>query len=148
MSSRLGNFAAAAGLAAIVAVALSAQAPDGPPPAPPRPAPPSPPLTTITSQDHLDGLKNTSRWLMYSGDYTGRRHSPLTQVTPGNVGRLAAQWAFQADNMVAGRGFEGTPLLLDGVLYVTGNNNTAWAINVRTGEQLWRYKTGCPSKSA
>jgi alcohol dehydrogenase (cytochrome c) len=48
---------------------------------------------------------------MYSGDYTGRRHSPLTQVTPGNVGRLAAQWAFQADNMVAGRGFEGTPLL-------------------------------------
>ena len=144
MSSRLGNFAAAAGLAAIVAVALSAQAPDGPPPAPPRPAPPSPPLTAITSQDHLDGLKNTSRWLMYSGDYTGRRHSPLTQVTPGNVGRLAAQWAFQADNMVAGRGFEGTPLLLDGVLYVTGNNNTAWAINVRTGEQIWRYRRNLP----
>ena len=81
---------------------------------------------------------------MYSGDYTGRRHSPLTQVTPGNVGRLAAQWAFQADNMVAGRGFEGTPLLLDGVLYVTGNNNTAWAINVRTGDQLWRYRRNLP----
>jgi len=123
---------------------VAAQAPDGPPPPLPRPAPPGPPLTTITSQDHLDGLKNTSRWLMYSGDYTGRRHSPLTQVAPGNVGRLAAQWAFQADNMVAGRGFEGTPLLLDGVLYVTGNNNTAWAINVRTGEQLWRYRRNLP----
>jgi outer membrane protein assembly factor BamB len=81
---------------------------------------------------------------MYSGDYTGRRHSPLNQITPANVGRLAAQWAFQTDNMVAGRGFEGTPLLLDGVLYVTGNNNTAWAINVRTGEQLWRYRRNLP----
>jgi alcohol dehydrogenase (cytochrome c) len=140
------QIAASAGLAvAVIGLAyVAAQAPDGPPPAPPRPAPPSPPLTAITSQDHFDGLKNPSRWLMYSGDYTGRRHSPLTQVTPGNVGRLAAQWAFQADNMVAGRGFEGTPLLLDGVLYVTGNNNTAWAINVRTGEQLWRYRRNLP----
>jgi alcohol dehydrogenase (cytochrome c) len=129
---------------AIVGGLAAAQVPDGPPPAPPRPAPPSPPLTALTSQDHLDGFKNQSRWLMYSGDYTGRRHSPLTQVTPGNVGRLAAQWAFQADNMVAGRGFEGTPLLLDGVLYVTGNNNTAWAINVRTGDQIWRYRRNLP----
>ena len=144
MTPRLRHFAVSAGLAAIVGITLPAQAPDGPPPPLPRPAPPSPLLTAITSQDHLDGLKNTSRWVMYSGDYTGRRHSPLTQVTPGNVGRLAAQWAFQADNMVAGRGFEGTPLLLDGVLYVTGNNNTAWAINVRTGEQLWRYRRNLP----
>ena len=45
----------------------------------------------ITSQDLLDGLKNPSRWLTYSGDYTGRRHSPLTQITPSNVSRLAAQ---------------------------------------------------------
>ncbi len=96
-------------------------------------------------QDHLDGLKNPGRWLMYSGDYTGRRHSPLTQITPANVGRLAAQWAFQAENMVAGRGFEGTPIMLDGVLYITGNNNTAWAIDVRTGEQLWRYRRNLPS---
>jgi alcohol dehydrogenase (cytochrome c) len=132
-------------LVAIAGLAhASGQVPDGPPPPLPRPAPPSPPLTAITSQDHLDALRNPSRWLMYSGDYTGRRHSPLTQVTPGNVGRLAAQWAFQADNMVPGRGFEGTPLLLDGVLYVTGNNNTAWAINVRTGEQLWRYRRNLP----
>ena len=116
----------------------------GPPPDPPRPAPVSPRLTPVTSQDHLDGLKNTSRWLMYSGDYTGRRHSPLTQITPANVSRLAAQWAFQVDNMVPGRGFEGTPLQVDGVLYVTGNNNTAWAIDVRTGAQLWRYRRTLP----
>ena len=100
--------------------------------------------TGVTSQDLLDGLKNPSRWLMYSGDYSGARHSPLTQITPADVGRLAAQWTFQVENMVTGRGFEGTPIVLDGVMYVTGNNNTAWAVDVRTGKQLWRYRRQLP----
>jgi alcohol dehydrogenase (cytochrome c) len=99
----------------------------------------------VTDQDLLAGFGNPSRWLMYSGDYSGARHSPLTQIAPDNVHRLAAQWTFQAENMVSGRGFEGTPLMLDGVLYVTGNNNTAWAVDVRTGRQLWRYRRQLPS---
>jgi alcohol dehydrogenase (cytochrome c) len=103
------------------------------------------PSAGITSQDLLAGLTDPSRWLSYSGDYTGRRHSPLTQITPANVNRLAAQWTFQVENMVAGRGFEGTPLMIDGVLYVTGNNNTAWAIDVRTGRQLWRHRRQLPA---
>jgi alcohol dehydrogenase (cytochrome c) len=103
------------------------------------------PVAGITSQDLLDGFKNPARWLMYSGDYTGARHSPLKQVTAQNVQRLSAQWTFQTENMVTGRGFEGTPLMIDGVLYVTGNNNTAWAIDVRTGRQLWRYRRQLPS---
>jgi glucose dehydrogenase len=133
---------------------VSAQGPNsGPPADPPRPAPVSPPLKPVTLQDHVDGLKDSTRWLMYSGDYTGRRHSPLTQITPANAGRLAAQWAFQVDNMVAGRGFEGTPLQVDGVLYVTGQQqhgmgdrrphrgavvavspHSAWGPDLRSGE--------------
>jgi alcohol dehydrogenase (cytochrome c) len=100
---------------------------------------------SVTAQDLLDGLKDPTRWLMYSGDYTGARHSPLRQITPGNVQRLSAQWTFQVENMVIGRGFEGTPLMLDGVLYITGNNNTAWAVDARTGRQLWRYRRQLPS---
>jgi alcohol dehydrogenase (cytochrome c) len=106
------------------------------------PAPSSP---GVTSQDHLDGLKDPSRWLMYSGDYSGARHSPLKQITPDNVGKLAAQWTFQVENMVTGRGFEGTPVILDGVMYMTGNNNTAWAVDMRTGRQLWRHRRQLPS---
>ena len=102
-------------------------------------------LPQVTYQDLLDGLKHPSRWLTYSGDYTGRRHSPLKQITPDNVSRLAAQWTFQAEGMATGRGFEGTPLVMDGVLYITGNNNTAWAIDARTGRQLWRYRRQLPS---
>ena len=103
-----------------------------------------PPASGVTSQDLLDGLKSQDRWLMYSGDYSGARHSPLTQITPSNVNRLAAQWTFQVENMVTGRGFEGTPLILDGVMYQTGNNNTAWAVDVRTGRQLWRHRRQLP----
>ncbi|HET9834345.1 MAG TPA: c-type cytochrome, partial [Vicinamibacterales bacterium] len=76
----------------------------------------------VNAQDLLNGLKNSARWLQYSGDYTGRRHSPLTQITPTNVDRLTPQWAFQADTIATGRGFESTPLIIDGVIYLTGAN--------------------------
>ncbi len=105
-------------------------------------APPS--LPQVTYQDLLDGFTHPSRWLMYSGDYTGRRHSPLTQITPDNVQRLAAQWTFQAEGMTIGRGFESTPLILDGVMYLTGNGNYAWAVDMRTGRQIWRYRRQLP----
>ena len=101
---------------------------------------PPPKLPEVTAKDLLNGLNHPSRWLMYSGDYTGRRHSPLKQITPENVGRLAAQWTFQAEGMIIGRGFESTPLMLDGVLYITGNNNYAWAIDARSGRQIWRHR--------
>jgi alcohol dehydrogenase (cytochrome c) len=98
----------------------------------------------VTFQDLLDGLKNPSRWLSYSGDYTGRRHSPLTQITPENVHRLAAQWTFQAETIAASRGFENTPIVLDNVLYVTGSNNYAWALDARTGRPFWKYRRDLP----
>ena len=94
----------------------------------------------VTSRDLLDGYKNVARWLHYSGDYTGQRHSPLTQITPENVTRLTPQWAFQADTIATGRGFESTPLIVDGVIYLTGANGNAWAIDARTGRQFWRFR--------
>jgi len=102
--------------------------------------------STVTAEDLLGGLKDPARWLTYSGDYSGQRHSPLTQITPGNVGRLAAQWTFQAETVALNRGFEATPIALDGVLYVTGSNNYAWALDARTGRPFWRYRRQLPPK--
>ena len=99
----------------------------------------------ITSQDLLNGLKNPSSWLTYSGDYSGQRHSPLKQITPENAHRLSAQWTFQTETTARGRGFEATPLILDGVLYVTGPNNFAWALDARTGRPFWRYRRDLPN---
>jgi alcohol dehydrogenase (cytochrome c) len=113
--------------AAVLAGSLMAQAP------PPR---------LVSPQELLDGLPaDGSRWVTFGGSYTNQRHSPLTQITPENVGRLVPQWVFQTDT--AGR-FETTPLLRDNVLYVTGPLNVAWAIDARSGREIWRYRRELP----
>ena len=98
----------------------------------------------VTYEDLLNGLSEPSSWLTYSGDYTGQRHSPLTMITPENVQDLVPIWTFQTGTMTRGRGFETTPLVLDGVLYVTGSNNLAWALDARTGRPFWQYRRNLP----
>src|SRR5690349_17313677 len=78
---------------------------------------------TITTRDILAGFATPARWLTNAGDYTGQRNSPLTQITPANAAQLAPQWTFQTQ--VAGS-FEATPIVLDGVIYITGPMNHAW----------------------
>ena len=107
------------------------------------PAQEDPPM--VTYQDLLNGFKNPSSWLTYSGDYSGQRHSPLKQITPENAGRLSAQWTFQTETTARGRGFETTPLVVDGVMYVTGPNGFAWALDARSGRPFWRYRRELPN---
>src|SRR5262245_13719365 len=98
----------------------------------------------VTAQDLLAGYKNPTRWLTFSGDYNGQRHSPLKQITPENAHRLAARWTFQT-GVIPRRGFEGTPLVADGVMYVTGPFNNAWALDAQTGRPFWRYQRDLPN---
>src|SRR6266850_7168115 len=95
----------------------------------------------VTFQNLRDGLKDPTRWAIYGGDYGSQRHSPLTQITPQNVQRLTAQWAFQTETL--GK-FEATPIVVDGVIYITGPLDTGWAIDARTGRQIWRYRRELP----
>ena len=95
----------------------------------------------VTTEQLQKGLGDPESWLNYGGDYAGQRHSPLTQITPANVGQLSAQWAFQTATL--GK-FEATPIVLNGVMYITGPDNTAWAIDARTGRQLWSYRRNLP----
>ncbi len=74
-------------------------------------------------------------WLGYHGDYSGRRHSALTEVNRGNVANLTMQWAFQTSQA---QNIKATPILSDGVLYFTIPDNI-FAIDARNGRQLWRY---------
>jgi alcohol dehydrogenase (cytochrome c) len=113
-------------------------------------ATPAPVTGGITFEDLRSGLKDPTRWLQYSGDYTGQRHSPLTQLNPANVNRLTPQWTFQTDLsafMSTGRsgGLQSVPLVLDGVLYFAGNHNVVWAIDARTGRQIWQYRRELPN---
>jgi alcohol dehydrogenase (cytochrome c) len=74
-------------------------------------------------------------WPTYHGDYTGQRHSTLTQITPANVHQMTLAWAFQTGQS---QQIKASPILVNGVVYVTTPDNV-WALDARNGRQLWRY---------
>jgi alcohol dehydrogenase (cytochrome c) len=74
-------------------------------------------------------------WPTYHGDYSGQRHSGLAQIAPANVHQLTLAWAFQSGQS---GGIKSSPILVEGVIYITMPDNL-WAIDARSGRQLWRY---------
>ncbi|HYX59461.1 MAG TPA: PQQ-dependent dehydrogenase, methanol/ethanol family [Streptosporangiaceae bacterium] len=88
-------------------------------------------------------------WLTYYGAYDGQRYSPLDQINTENVGRLKPVWVFQcgAVGLQAGAttyAFEAAPIVVDGVMYITGWDGWCWALDAVTGQELWRYKHAIP----
>jgi alcohol dehydrogenase (cytochrome c) len=78
----------------------------------------------------------TTSWPTYNGDYSGRRFSPLTQISADNVKSLSLAWM---SRLTEGSGqIKGTPLVVNGVMYVTLPDHV-WAIDARTGRQIWHY---------
>jgi quinoprotein glucose dehydrogenase len=86
-----------------------------------------------------------SDWPAYGNDAGGMRHSVLSQINRGNVGRLRVAWTFHTGDISAGEdgrkrsGFETTPILVDGRLYLTTPFNRVVALDPTTGKQLWSY---------
>jgi acido-empty-quinoprotein group A len=85
----------------------------------------------------------TDTWPTYNGDYSGQRHSPLTQINATNVGSLAMTWLYRASNassrgVVAASPVKSTPLEVNGILYFTLPDHV-WAVDARTGSELWHY---------
>jgi alcohol dehydrogenase (cytochrome c) len=74
-------------------------------------------------------------WPTYHGDYSGRRHSAITQITPANVYQMTLAWAFQTNQT---QQIKASPIVVNGVIYITTPDNL-WAIDARTARQLWKY---------
>jgi alcohol dehydrogenase (cytochrome c) len=91
----------------------------------------------VTTDRLLRAADEPRNWLTYSGNYAGHRYSPLRQITPANVGNLETKWIFQ--NQVFGS-WESSPIVLDGVMYLTQRPNDVVAIDARTGRIFWIYK--------
>ncbi|NYF81117.1 acido-empty-quinoprotein group A [Granulicella arctica] len=77
----------------------------------------------------------TDSWPSYHGDYSGKRHSHLTQITPQNVANLGLAWAFQTGQTAL---IKSSPLLVDGMVYFTVPENI-WAVDARSGHMIWHY---------
>src|SRR3954468_9016638 len=97
----------------------------------------------VTADRLVGAAGEPQNWLTYSGAYNGWRDSSLDQINTSNASRLVMQWSFQVADVGQ---FETTPLVVDGVLYGTGQNDRAFAVDARTGRAIWRYQRKLPDK--
>lgn len=84
---------------------------------------------------------NTGDWLTYGRNYGEERFSPLGQITKENVGQLGLAWSL---NLGTKRGIEGTPLVVDGIMFLSGPWSIVYAIDTRKGKILWTYDPQVP----
>jgi PQQ-dependent dehydrogenase (methanol/ethanol family) len=75
-------------------------------------------------------------WMHYWGNYQGTHFSALKQITPANVPRLQAQWSIQLPGTST---LETEPLVIDGVMYTSGQPGAVLALDAKTGRQIWRF---------
>jgi alcohol dehydrogenase (cytochrome c) len=97
----------------------------------------------------LNAREEPQNWLTYYGAYNGQRYSPLDQINTENVKRLLPAWVFQAGTtgLIAGAStysFEATPIVVDGIMFLSGWDGWVWALDAKTGVEIWRYKHAVP----
>ena len=85
----------------------------------------------------LTAAADRAGWLTYGRDYSNQRFSPLTQIDASSVKRLTPRWIYQSG--VVGT-FQATPIVADGVMYLSLPLNHVVALDARTGRELWRYQ--------
>jgi PQQ-dependent dehydrogenase (methanol/ethanol family) len=91
----------------------------------------------LTYERILKAASEPQNWLTYWGDYAGRHFSALKQVTLDNVKNLQVRWAVQ---MPGDTILETTPLVIDGIMYTAGMPGQVFALDARTGMEIWKYQ--------
>ena len=99
--------------------------------------------TRVFLDPKLIGKPPVDSWTTFNGDYTGQRYSTLTAITPSNVDKLTPGWTYKIASVGAQRGapepiVKCTPLLVDGMLYITIPDHV-FALDANTGKEVWHY---------
>jgi PQQ-dependent dehydrogenase (methanol/ethanol family) len=95
----------------------------------------------VTNARLLNSAAEPQNWLTYWGDLRGTHYSGLKQITPANASLLKSAWTHQ----LGGNTVETTPLVVDGLMFVTGPLNNVTALDARTGRALWQYTRRLPA---
>ncbi len=95
----------------------------------------------VTDAQLLAGTDDPTQWLLYGGDYSNQRFSPITALNPSSVANLQVAWIFPTGTLGQ---FEVSPVVYDGIMYVTSSYNRLFALNAATGELYWRYDHKLP----
>ena len=94
-------------------------------------------LAQVSNERLLRAADEPHNWMMYSGTYASQRYSTLSQIAPANVKNLEQKWIFQAESLEK---FETTPLVVDGIMYITQAPSDAVALDAKTGRVFWIYR--------
>ena len=106
----------------------------------------SPPSgSQVTSERLLNASEEPENWLMYSGEYNSQRYSRLTAIDKRNVDQLEVKWVNQLETLAD---VETTPLVVDGVMYLTQSPSNVIALDASTGSHFWNYEHTLPDKLA
>ena len=116
----------------------------GPPAAAASDAPPPVSIEPVTAAELLSAEDRPAEWLTYSGSYTGRRHSHLTQINRGNVMELRVEWQRQLETPL--EKVETSPLVRGSTMFVTEPPNSVLALDAASGRVLWTYSHDLPSR--
>jgi alcohol dehydrogenase (cytochrome c) len=95
----------------------------------------------VTFERLVNSAKEPQNWMTYSGDYSGKRFSGLDQINLSNVHAMVAKWVYQTG--ATGK-LETSPLVVDGILYATAQDDRAFALDARTGRPIWMYQRQLP----
>jgi quinohemoprotein ethanol dehydrogenase len=104
-------------------------------------APATPPAAAVDGAFVAANRATSKAWPTYGLDYAETRYSRLRQMTSGNVDHLGLVWSYDLEST---RGVEATPLVVDGVMYVSASWSVVHAIDARTGQRLWTYDPQVP----
>src|SRR5688572_20885144 len=110
----------------------------------------APPVAESVTFERLRAARSEPQnWLTYYGAYDGQRYSTLDQITTKNVAQLKPAWVFQTGVIgliatPATYSFEAAPIVVDGVMYVSGWDGYVWALDATNGTLLWQYKHSLP----
>ncbi|MEM6929737.1 MAG: PQQ-dependent dehydrogenase, methanol/ethanol family, partial [Myxococcota bacterium] len=113
----------------VVAVSCGTSTTEEPPPAPAG-------IDTLDTKAIIANDATDKEWPSYGLDYAETRHSQLAQIDSSNVGDLGLAWSYDLESI---RGVESSPLVVDGVMYVTGSWSIVHALDAVTGEKRWVY---------
>ena len=95
----------------------------------------------VTDDMLLNATRDPNNWLMYGRDYSNTRFSPLKEINVQSVRKLVPKWVFQFGVL---DGQTTTPVVNNGVMYVTSSWSHLFALDAKTGEMLWRYDHQLP----
>jgi alcohol dehydrogenase (cytochrome c) len=103
----------------------------------------------VTGARIQNARSEPQNWLTYYGAYDGQRYSALDQITRENVSRLRPAWQFEFGPIgvipnPATYSFEAAPIVVDGVMYVSGWDGYVWALDAANGDLLWQYQHAIP----